>query len=166
MRHVTKMLVIGAGSALLAVPALAQGRPLPPQPPPTRAQQAEAGHATPPAPAPSATVTPRYGYDPYYDYGQPVLYTDVPVTVASDGLVYANFGFGFQLVPNQCAAQRYTRAPRVVQPAPPVQPQVTQPVPVPAAPPQPVNVATGATAPSAAGACWTRTRDGRVVIAH
>jgi hypothetical protein len=155
MRILTKTLIIGAGSALFAMPALAQGRPLPPQAPPARAQQAEAGHATPPAPSQAPVVTPRAGYGRSI-YDGPVVYTNVPVTVASDGRVYANFGSGYQWVPQQCSAQQSSRT-RSTTPGQvqiPVQvgqqdvtPQVVGPAPI-----------------NGAGACWTRTRNGSVVV--
>ncbi|MDE3214963.1 MAG: hypothetical protein KGO03_01120 [Gemmatimonadota bacterium] len=167
MRTLTRMLIVGAGSALCAAPALAQGRPLPPQPPPPRSQQATS-RATPPAPPPSPVVTPAYGsgYGPNYNYGYgQALDPSVPVTVASDGRVYANFGYGYQLVPDQCSAQRASRYAGPAQPAGPVQPQVIQPaVPTTSPPPAPVIVTPGAPGPGAEGACWTRTRDGRLVI--
>ncbi len=175
MRTLTTMLIVGAGSALLAAPALAQGRPLPLQSPPPRSQQATS-RATPPAPPPAPVVTPtygtgygrayNYGYGYGYGYGQ-ALFPSIPVTVASDGRVYANFGYGFQLVPSQCSAQRENRYSGPTQPAGPVQPQVVQPtVPMTNPPPAPVIVTPGAPGPGAAGACWTRTRDGRIVVGN
>jgi hypothetical protein len=152
------MLLTAAGSALLSAPALAQGRPLPPQPPPTHAQQGTAGPAIPPAPPAAATVTPRAGYGS--PYGQTVVYTAIPVTVASDGRVYANFGFGYTLVPQQCSAQRL----RLLGiRAGPVQGQSRAQQP---APHQPATATQGNAAPALQvqnGPCWTRTRNGAVV---
>ena len=165
MPKLSTMVMIGAGMALFAAPALAQGRPLPPQPPPARSQQGEAGPATPPALPPSSTVTPRAGFD-RYGYNEPMLYTAVPVTVASDGRVYANFGFGYQLVAQQCSPERFapSYAATPASPAPYTQPQVTQPVPVQTNQPVPVQPGAAETTVNGAGACWFRTRQGRVVV--
>lgn len=161
MQGFKTMLLAATGTALLALPALAQGRPLPPQPPPTRAQQGTAGAAIPPAPSAPALVTPQAYYPDAY--GQPALYPAVPVTVAADGRVYANFGFGYTLVPQQCSAQRLAQ---LGLRAPPVQGQPVQP-----RVPQPPQGAT--TAPSTngmsvsqqgSGPCWTRARNGMVVV--
>lgn len=179
MRTLNTMLWIGGASALLAMPALGQGRPLPLQRPPSRAQQGTGGAATPPAaPAPtvSARVSPRARS---YSYGdEPVLYTEFPTTVASDGKVYANFGFGYELVPQQCSAPGHpqvagsTNPPGFTRPAytPPNQglPIYGQPVVVPPATTGRRRAYDGARsnqgAQRATGACWTRGDNGRVVV--
>ncbi|HUX34530.1 MAG TPA: hypothetical protein VMV51_11735 [Gemmatimonadaceae bacterium] len=181
MRTLKTVLWIGGGSALLAMPALGQGRPLPLQRPPSRAQQGTGGAATPPAPpaSPAPTVSARVSPRERYSYGdEPVLYTEFPTTVASDGKVYANFGFGYELVPQQCSAQRVaasagsTNPPGYTRPAytPPTQGQPTygQPVVVPPATNGQRRAYDGARsnqgAQRATGACWSRGDDGRVVV--
>jgi len=189
MRTLKTMLWIGGASALLAMPALGQGRPLPLQRPPSRAQQGTGGAATPPPAAPAPTVSARVSPRArYYSYGdEPVLYTEFPTTVASDGKVYANFGFGYELVPQQCSAPGHPQAagstnpPGYTRPAytPPNQglPIYGQPVVVP-----PATAGTRSSpamngqrrayngarsnqgAQQATGACWSRGDNGRVVV--
>ncbi|HVA57959.1 MAG: hypothetical protein WBQ26_02355 [Gemmatimonadaceae bacterium] len=162
MKRRTMMLLAAAGTALFSGSALAQGRPLPPQPPPPRTQQATAGAAIPPAPPAPAMLAPRAYYPNVY--GQPAFYTSVPVTVASDGRVYANFGFGYTLVPQQCSVQRLRQrgdgAGTVHGQV--VQPHATQPVPQ-GVTPAPNPNGTSAAQPET-GPCWTRAPNGLVVV--
>ncbi|HEY5218661.1 MAG TPA: hypothetical protein VIJ16_02575 [Gemmatimonadaceae bacterium] len=148
MRTLHAMALIGSATALLASSALAQGKPLPPQPKPARAQQASSGAAIPPA-AQQAPVQAARGYD---INGQPVLYTTVPVTVGSDGRVWANFGSGFQLVEQECPVQQTARFQNYAaqQQTAPTTGTATQP-----------NTAAGAQ--TSHSPCWTKRADGQIV---
>jgi hypothetical protein len=53
---------------------------------------------------------------------------EVPVVIGSDGHVYANFGYGFQPVLQNCATAQFPSLRAAPAPAPTVQPRVTQPV--------------------------------------
>ena len=108
MRTLMMLLSIGGASALLASPALGQGRPLPPQKAPPTSSMGSAGPAR--SQAQSAPRQRRGGYDNYNNsrqYYAPRSYTklNVPVMVGTDGLVYANFGNGYEQVQRQCTAQ-------------------------------------------------------------
>ncbi len=177
----------GCAVALAGAPALAQGRPLPLQKPPTHAQTG-VGQASPPPAA------PRGPGDRWRDGGG---YSGrwsgsgrVPVMIGSDGNVYANFGYGYERVLRQCTVQQIVQQPRVQQPhvlqphvqqpSPPAysQPELTQPV------PRPQTVSPSAQTPSLSGltsgntqgmhvgpptqlasaACWSRMANGNVSV--
>lgn len=53
---------------------------------------------------------------------------EVPVVIGSDGHVYANFGYGFQPVLENCATAQSPSLSAAPAPAPTMQPRVTQPV--------------------------------------
>ncbi len=162
MQRLTKMLMAATAAAgLFAAPVWAQGKPLPRQPQPTHAQQGEAGPAIPPAAPAAGTITPQAYYP--YGGGQPALYTAIPVTVASDGRVYANFGAGYTWVPQQCSAQRLAQ---LGVRTGPVQYQAVQPQ---IAPVQPGVVApptiNGTSSTQQANApCWSQASNGVVAV--
>lgn len=162
MRFRGAMMLVAGGTALWAVPALAQGRPLPLPKPPAHSQQASAGPATPPP----QTVTQQQetNYGPYRrSRVQMVRYA---AQVSVDGRVYANFGNGLSLVQAECSAQQIGVAPAQQQAY--GQPQVTQPVPQ----VQSVTAQAMAQNPGSGGstvsaypsACWTRAANGAVEV--
>ncbi len=182
MRLARVLMVTGCGMALAAAPLLAQGRPLPLQKPPTRAQTGTAGQAAAPraaerAPSERGRRADRGGAY----YGGSSGYRYVPVMVGQDGNVYANFGYGYERVLRQCTLAQTVQQPRVQQPTPQAysQPALTQPVPR----PQTASPAIGAT-PSlsgltsgntkamhvgpatqlAAAACWSQLGNGNVTV--
>ncbi len=185
MRLARTLSVTAIGMALAAAPALAQGRPLPPQKPPTHAQtgvgQASAPRAGERGPS-ERGARREHGGSYYRDgsrYGSGYGY--VPVMIGQDGNVYANFGYGYERVLRQCTSAQQVQQPRVQQPTPQAysQPELTQPVPR----PQTASPATGAQ-PSlsglttgntkamhvgpptqlAAAACWSRMANGNVSV--
>jgi hypothetical protein len=93
---------------------------------------------------------------------------EVPVVVGSDGHVYANFGYGFQPVLENCATAQYPSLGAVPAAAPMLQPRVTQPVVVqpgaaPSAPTQESgSVARIAQAPSTM--CWATDERGQLRV--
>ena len=184
MRLRGTVMAAACGVALAAAPALAQGRPLPLQKPPTHAQIGT-GQATAPRAAqrgPSERGRRGGGYDRGWSgYGSGY----VPMMIGQDGNVYANFGYGYERVLRQCTmqqtVQQTVQQPRVQQPTPQAysQPELTQPVPR----PQTASPATG-TPPSLSGltsgntqgmhvgpptqmataACWSRLPNGNVSV--
>ncbi|HEU4989261.1 MAG TPA: hypothetical protein VFT41_05730 [Gemmatimonadaceae bacterium] len=185
MRLLNAMVFVGLGTALAAASASAQGRPLPVQRPPARAQQGSAGPVTPP---PAEQRAERHGGGERWEYGRaPIRYSYLPAMILGGGQVYANFGYGYERVLRECAmapalpsygAQQVTPA----QPTPPAysQPEYTQPVPraqtssqamiaqsqgnaagVPTV--SPVMHA-GMPTQMADNACWTKAANGRVVV--
>jgi len=95
---------------------------------------------------------------------------EIPVIVGSDGHVYANFGYGFQPVLQNCGSMQYSSlsgVPAAVpSAAPTAQPQVTQPVVVqPGAAPSPNasgSAARLAEAPSTM--CWATDERGQLRV--
>lgn len=91
---------------------------------------------------------------------------EVPVFVGSDGHVYANFGYGFQPVLQNCGSVQSPSLSAAPSPAPTAQPQVTQPVVVqPGAAPSPNSsgsVARLAEAPSTM--CWATDERGQLRV--
>ncbi|HVB29934.1 MAG TPA: hypothetical protein VNE60_00240 [Gemmatimonadaceae bacterium] len=174
MRTLKMLLSIGGASALLASPALGQARPLPPQKAPPASSMGSAGPAR--SQAQSAPRQRRGGYDNYNSrqYYAPRSYTNlnVPVMVGTDGLVYANFGNGYEQVQRQCTAQAVAPGGGYsTQAAPPAytQPEITQPVPRAQTSSQAMiaqNSGSGGTmnAPLASTACWGRSLQGNVFV--
>lgn len=175
------LMVAGCGMALTAAPALAQGRPLPPQKPPTHAQVGT-GHASAPRAAergPSERGARRERGGSYYRGGSGYGY--VPVMIGQDGNVYANFGYGYERVLRQCTSAQQVQQPRVQQPTPQAysQPELTQPVPRPqtaspatAAQPSLSGLTSGNTQAMhvgpptqlAAAACWSPMANGNATV--
>lgn len=92
---------------------------------------------------------------------------EVPVIVGSDGHVYANFGYGYQPVLENCGNAQYPSLSAAPPTAPTVQPQVTQPVVVqPGAAPSPTtqsgSVARIGEAPSTM--CWATDERGQLRV--
>ena len=117
MRLTGPLMAAACGVALAAAPALAQGRPLPLQKPPTHAQTGTGQVTTPRAAqrGPSERGRRGGGYDRgWAGYGSGY----VPVMIGQDGNVYANFGSGYERVLQQCTLQQAAGRPRVRPPTP------------------------------------------------
>jgi hypothetical protein len=134
MRLTRAFMIVGGGTALLAAPALAQGRPLPVQKPPTHAQTGTAGQTPPPAASRAdrgrGERRERDGAYARRSSG----YAYVPAMIGKDGFVYGNFGYGYERVTRQCSLFQTTQpspAGPSTPPQPYSQPQLTQPVPRP-----------------------------------
>ena len=182
MRLTTLLLIAGSGMALSAASAQAQGRPLPVQKPPARAQTGSAGPVTPP-PAERGRVPRMDRGGQYYERGRARV-TYVPVMVARDGRIYANFGYGYERVLRQCSypqviAQTGVRQVVPQQPTPPAytQPSVTQPVPRAQTSSQAMvaqqqgnagaagnSMRTDSPSQAASGACWSRMPTGNITV--
>ena len=182
MRLTRVLMVTGCGMALAAVPLLAQGRPLPLQKPPTRAQTGTGQAAAPRAAGRAPSERGRRGDGGGANYRGSSGYGYVPTMVGQDGNVYANFGYGYERVLRQCTMQQTVQQPRVQQPTPQAysQPELTQPVPR----PQTASPATGAQQPGlsgltsgntqamhvgpatqlAAAACWLQLGNGNITV--
>ncbi len=184
MRLTRLFMLAGSATAMLAVPALAQGRPLPVQKPPTRAQT---GTGAPSAPPPQARQerghSERADRDGGY-YRQSDGYRNgyVPVKIEQNGLVYGNFGYGYERVARQCTTSQPAPQTAARQPTPQAysQPQLTQPVPRPQSyspttttlpsgysgltSPNTSAMHVGPPTPAATAACWSRSGNGTVTI--
>lgn len=93
---------------------------------------------------------------------------EVPVVIGSDGHVYANFGYGFQPVLENCGTVQYPSLSAAPAAAPTAQPQVTQPVVVqPGAAPSTAPQGSGSVARLAeapATVCWATDEQGRLRV--
>lgn len=107
-----------------------------------------AGIAPPPPPAPVPQPQSSLFYPPPGQF----LYGSIPVVVFPDGRVYADFGYGYEQITRNCAAQQYVQPNTAVQPLP-VQPAPGAPVTTPATSQQQV-----------AGPCWTTDARGQFSV--
>lgn len=180
MRLLNALVIVGLGTTFATASAAAQGRPLPAQRPPARAQQGSAGPVTPP---PGERRGEQRGGGERWNYDRaPVRYAYLPAMILGGGQVYANFGYGYERVLRECTAAPALPSYGAQQPTPPAytQPEYTQPVPraqtssqamiaqsqgnaagVPSASPV---MHMGMPTPVAANACWTKAANGRVVV--